>query len=377
MSSHAPGSARVLIVDDEPGICAALKRYLGGEGHETHVAASGEEALKLLLTIEPDVALVDFRLPGVDGLTLLNRFRAIQPGMTVVLMTAFGGVDTAIRATQDGAFAYLPKPLDLVEVGRLVERAVTSAPIAVATADGAPGAHAEWALLGRSDEIQRVGRSVAECGAGRSPVLFVGEIGSGREAAARSMLRLSSPRTAPVVHHCANLQNDELENAFRETGGAPHLLLELDELEPRARESVVGLAANRAGRILAATMHHRPHEETESDPTEQFIEAGWSEIRLPTLRERIADLAQLLPALLAMVDRELGRNVRGIDAEALAILEKHRWPGNLSELQNVVRSAVLASRQDVVVADSLPAAIRSESGSSEGVESTGSPARKR
>jgi DNA-binding NtrC family response regulator len=360
--SAAEPRATVLVVDDEPGICTALDRYLESEGHRSLTAASAEEALRLLEDNRPDVALVDFRLPGMDGLTLLRRMRDLRPSMEIVLITAFGGVDTAIRATQEGAYAYLPKPLDLDEVGRLVQRMVTRAPVAVSSSTEPDDEPLELVLHGPSPAARGLAEQLARCAERSAPVLLVGEVGSGREATARALLGRVAGRGQLRVLHCGARPTVDLERQLEDLADHPDdlpYLSELGELSGPEAETILAAGARMSSRLrLAASLQVRDDSEPAARLIDRATELGWTTLEIPALRERSEDLPELVARLLARVNAEVERPVRGIDDAALGRLEAHDWPGNLRELENVIRTAALSTRGDVLTADALGLAPR-------------------
>jgi DNA-binding NtrC family response regulator len=261
----------VLVVDDEPGICRALCTYLSGEGYRAHSASSAEQALALLQRETPEVALVDLRLPGMDGLTLLKEIQRRCPAIEIVLITAFGGADTVIHATQEGAYAYMPKPLDLDEVGRVVRRTLERRAVAVA-ATGDDGAHSGVAVLcGSSPSVTELRDGIAALVADPRPTLIVGEVGSGREALAAALHAASRGRAEPFRSvHCATAEADEALEAIAE--GAPGLLflVELGELSVEQAECVIRRSAGR----LRCALHREARRTSRTCPSWHETRAG-------------------------------------------------------------------------------------------------------
>jgi two-component system response regulator HydG len=356
MTDSGQPRAHVLVVDDEPGICRALSRYLAAEGHRVHSVSSGEEALTFVRSERLDVALVDLRLPGMDGMTVLERMRAIRPEMEIVLITAFGGADTAIRAIQQGAYSYVPKPLDLEEIGRLVRRTIARRPIVVHASAAPEGEPWELVLQGPSAEVRQLRDTISDCARRADPVLFAGEVGSGREAAARALHRqLGADVGSFRLEHCSAFRAGRIDSILSEIGGtatAFWFLAELGEPDPSLTETVVQRFADLPGqpRITASLLRSEP---AANRTLEAARHAGWSIVEIPPLRARREDLPRLVSLLLARNNAALGRGVKGVDESALGLLQSHVWPGNLAELANVVRLAVLAARDEVLLADSL------------------------
>ena len=364
MTGMGSEGATVLVVDDEPGICRALSEYLVAEGHHALTASSAEEALKALDVLKPQVAFVDLRLPGMNGLSLLKEMRRRRHDLQIVLITAYGGPDAAIQATQAGAYAYLPKPFDIEEVGRIVRRSLARSAAAVSATEAPDGAPWELVLSGTSPGASRLREQLRACARRTAPVLLAGEFGSGREAAAQALhasLEFASVPFVPV--RCSVLVPGEIDGTLDQiAGNSPALwfLMDLDDLEPESVASVLQRVSSKSEtgwpRVIASARRSpRPVPPRPQTPlVENVRRRGWSVVEVPPLRARRRDLRVLVSALLARINRELDRQVRGLDAAAFGILERHRWPGNLRELENAIRVAALATRDDVVRAEALP-----------------------
>jgi DNA-binding NtrC family response regulator len=375
MSDLQTRVATVLVVDDEPGICRALSVYLTSEGHRAITAGSGEEALRILGQERPNLALIDLRLPGMDGLDLLKRMKRARQDLEIVLITAFGGTDAAIQAAQAGAYAYLPKPFDLEEVGKIVRRTMARLPVSVLPADGPNLAPWDVVMSGPSDAAQRLRHQVESCARTPAPVVLFGEVGSGREAVARA-IHAGSAASAESFRAvgCSALLSGEigiaLEGPERQAAGFC-FLMEMGDLDPAGVEVVfervehggasgpphvaASLRAASPGRASATSA-------VRGTPAALVIETArrraWSVIEVPALRTRLGDLGAIMSVLLGRINLDSQRKIRGIDASAVAALRRHPWPGNMRELENVIRTAATAARDDVILAEALPASVR-------------------
>jgi two-component system nitrogen regulation response regulator GlnG len=190
--------SRILVVDDEPAIGWSLRERLGDEGHAVEVAASVEAAVDTCGRFTPDALLLDVRLPGRDGLSALPDLQALAPAARIVVMTAFGDLDTAVRAMNAGAFDYLVKPFDLESVSRVITRALADRPDAstpVSPAEPARDVH----LVGTSPPMQAVFKQIALVAPTELPVLVTGATGTGKELAARAIHAHGPRRDRPVV----------------------------------------------------------------------------------------------------------------------------------------------------------------------------------
>lgn len=379
--------SHVLIVDDEESICWGLRRLLTEEGHEVTVAAGAEEALAAVERRRPDLALFDVRLPGIDGLTALERLRATKHDFPVIIVTAYGDLDTAVRAVERGAFDYLTKPFDLEQVVEVVRRASEAArrktPLAVEHPKPAlnPGE-----LVGRGPAMQEVFKRIALAAPTDAAVLLVGESGTGKELAARALHRHSRYAAGPFVPiHLGALNPSLVESelfghargAFTGAETDRAGLLEaaeggtvfLDEAADIPHPVQVKLLRvlqqremTRVGETRARPCRFRVVAAVNRDPAECVREghlrndllyrlAGF-EIRLPPLRERTEDIILLAERFLATSDAATGAQ-RFSEATARE-LRRRSWPGNVRELRNAVEQAAICARSGVIEPAHLP-----------------------
>ncbi len=378
--------SHVLIVDDEPSICWGFEQFLGDEGHDVSVAASAEEALRLAGDRRPDAIVLDVRLPGMDGLSAISRFRDRLGNVPIVVITAFGNLEIAVKAVQKGAFDYLHKPFDLDQASAVLERALESSRASETKDAQNPPAAEPTEMIGASPAMQRVFKQIAWVAGSNVPVLITGESGTGKELVARAIHRHSARSEAPFLPVClAALSESVVESelfghvkgaftgATQDRRGLLELAAEgtvfLDEIADttlslqvkllRALEqrelTPVGDARPRpmAARVLAAT----------NRPLGELIERGGFredlyfrlsvfQIHLPPLRERREDIPALVERFALSAMPEMRSPI--ITEEALAELTGREWPGNVRELRNAIEHAVIVSRGDVIRADHLP-----------------------
>jgi two-component system, NtrC family, nitrogen regulation response regulator GlnG len=374
----------ILIVEDEEAVCWALERALAQEGHRVATAATAEAALALARARRPDVILLDVRLPGADGLSVLAQFRRQSGEAPVIVMTAFGNLDTAVRAVEGGAFDYLAKPFDLQQALDAVERALRSRNrVASAAEEADPGPIAEQ-IVGRSPAMQVVFKRIALVAPRDACVLITGESGTGKELVARAIHRHSSRRDRPFlpVHVAAlnpNLVESELFGHVRgaftgATESRPGLLaladggtVFLDELADiplgvqakllRVLEhrEVVAVGGNQPQpldlRILAATHQDLGRLVAEGAfRHDLFFRLNVFPIHLPPLRERPGDLALLAEHFL----RTLAPNSLPVPPETLRQLEARPWQGNVRELRNALEHAAILARDGPLLPEHLP-----------------------
>jgi two-component system nitrogen regulation response regulator GlnG len=376
----------VLIVDDEQAVCWALQKALGRDGHRVAVAASAEEAFDQAGRRPPEVVLLDVRLPGIDGLTALARLRELCHDAPVIVMTAHGNLNTAVRAVEGGAFDYLAKPFDLDQALDAVARALRSrtAPRPPeADANGNPPAGAEE-IVGQGPAMQAVFKRIALVAPRDSSVLITGESGTGKELVARAVHRHSARRDGPFlpVHVAAlnpNLVESELFGHVRgsftgATQARPGLLalaeggsVFLDELgdiplsvqvkllrvlEHNEVYPVGGSQSARLNvRVLAAT--HRDLGRRVAEGTfrhDLFFRLNVFPIHLPPLRERPEDVVPLAEHFLSRLDPR----VPPLPQETREFLAGQPWPGNVRELRNALEHAVIVARGGPILPGHFP-----------------------
>ncbi len=376
-------SKHILIIDDEEAVCWTLERALSREGHRVAVAASVEQAWLAIERHPPDAIVLDVRLPGVDGLTALGQFRQQMPHVPVIVVTAFGNLETAVRAVEGGAFDYLTKPFDLSQalttIGRALEREPAGAeePSAEAQPDGEQ-------FVGRSPAIQAVFKRIALVAAHDACVLITGESGTGKELVARALHRHSKRRLGPFlpVHIAAlnpNLVESELfghvKGAF--TGASqsrPGLLaladggtIFLDEvaevplsvqvklLRVLEHNEVFPVGATQPQplniRVLAAT--HQDLSRRVAEGTfrhDLFFRLNVFQVELPALRERPDDIPLLAEHFLA----RFGARSRTLSLETVKFLQSLPWLGNVRELRNALEHAAIVARGEPLHREHFP-----------------------
>lgn len=373
----------LLVVDDEPDFAAGLVRLLKLRFPELDIqsAASGPEALATVERARPgpvDALVTDLRMPGMDGLELLEQVRSARPETSVVLLTAHGDIETAVRALKAGAYDFLTKPVDPDTLARTVVKALERGRLLSENRrlmDLAGGDDLDRALIGESPAMRRLKASVAAAAAADYDVLIRGESGTGKELVARSIHRLSRRGGARLVSiNCPAIPEQLLESelfghvkgAFTgadkprrglfltASGGAlfldeigdvsqniqTRLLRVLQEREIRPVGSSQSLPVD--VRVIAST--NRDLETAIRNGTfreDLYYRLNVLTLRTPPLRERPGDVPLLAARFLSETCRELGLPSREFAPEALATLAARPWPGNVRELQNVVRRAVV------------------------------------
>ena len=382
--------SHVLVVDDEPAICWGFRELLRGEGHEVTIASSAEEALKVAPKCLPDTIVLDVRLPGMDGLSALKQLKAKSNDAPVVVMTAFGNLETAVRAVEEGAFDYLTKPFELSDANDVVRRALEhrhATRTASPEGDSDDAALAET-IIGSSPAMQAVFKQIAFVAQSDAPVLITGESGTGKELVARAIHR-HSPRSSepfmPVSLAAMNEASVESElfghvkgaflgataerKGILEIAGSGTILLDeigdvptavqlklLRTIEHQEIVPVGSAEPRQCGfRVVAATNRDLGRLIEEGLFREDlYFRLGVVKIELPPLRERPEDIPDLARHFLSLM---AGKSTDGtLSSSALLELSGRPWPGNVRELRNAVEHAAIMSRGGTIEASHLPPA---------------------
>lgn len=382
--------AQILIVDDEEAICWGLKQALLQEGYRAEAVSTAEAALEIMRSRPPDLVAMDVRLPGMDGLSALQKIREAGGELPVIIMTAFGNLRTALEAVRTGAAEYLTKPFDLSQFLDVVQRALRKPKRAVATADdqSADAIQADG-ILGQSPAMQEVFKRIALVVGTELPVLITGESGTGKELVARAIHRHSTRADKPFVAvHLAALSPTLIESElfghvkgsftgadfsrqgllelaheatlfFDEAGDIPpHVQVKLLRVLEQREVSPVGDVKARPAdfRLIAATNRNLDAALTDGSFRQDFYyRIAGLDIRLPPLRERKEDIPLLANHFLQGARVPLTAQA-GFSQEAMEELCRRAWPGNIRELRNAVEHAALLARGGVIEASHLPPA---------------------
>ncbi len=376
---HEP---RVLIVDDEPNLRESLREYLALEGFTCSLAEDGPSALQALSREVFDAVVLDLRLPGMDGLAVLEALRAQGPNLPVIMMSAHGQIPDAVGAMRLGAVDFLVKPFNPEELSVRLERAVSEGRLMrlaelglkLSTVEG--GEHGSiW--LGDSPAMRSVSALVSKGAPSDITVLITGESGTGKEVVAREIHRLSPRASGPFVpvnlsalpdslveselfgHERGAFTGAESRKAgyFELASGGTLFLDELGEVSPAVQVKLLRVIQDRVVtrvggtrplpvdvRLVAAT--NRDLEAAVKAGTfreDLYFRVNVLRVRLPPLRERAGDIATLAGLFAARFARKAGRPIPEISGEALRSLEAYPFPGNVRELENAIERAVLLS----------------------------------
>ena len=377
----------VLIVDDEQSICWGLAELVQEMGYEGLTAASAEEGLEIARKTPPDVIVLDVRLPGMDGLEAMARFRGIVGAVPIIVMTAYGELATAVTAVRNGAFDYVTKPFDLRAAEKAIGRALASRQVVVECTSSPHGVE-EGQIVGASAAMQEVFKRIALVAASEACVHLRGESGTGKELAARAIHRHSRRAEGPfvavnVASLSPSLAESELfghvRGAFTGAEETRKGLLEeadggvifLDEVAdvPMALQvkllrsleqgEVLPVGANRAVyadfRVISATHQTLPELVARGEfRHDLYFRLVAFEIEMPPLRERRRDIALLAERFLNLISAKSGQTPPDISAEAMAELERLPWYGNARELRNAIEHATVLARNGTITVEHLP-----------------------
>ena len=397
----------VLIVDDDKNTREGLQRALRDD-YEVFTAESGERALSILAENEIDVLVSDIRMPGMDGMTLLQRALARHPGLIVIPLTAYGNVETAVEAMKRGAYDFLVKPFNLDHLEMLLDRALRSRDMESENADLRMQLDDKYGLeniVGNSDVMRRLFETIRQTASTSATVLLEGESGTGKELVAHAIHSLSPRAKGPFVAvHCAALSTNLLESElfghekgaftgavarrrgrFELADGGTLFLDEVSEidaavqvkllraLEERTFERVGGAETVETDiRLIAATNQDlRQLVEDGRFREDLFFRLDVVNITLPPLRERLSDVPLLCSHFVKECSARNNRRIEGLTPDAVNILSSYTWPGNVRELRNTIEKMVVLARGSKLTARDIPAGIR------ESVRGGGGTARER
>ncbi len=382
----------ILIAEDEPAQREMLGGFLAKEGHHVIVAANGEEALERVKAHTLDLAIVDYKMPGLTGLEVLKRAKLLNPRLDVLILTAFGTVDTAVAAMKAGAADYLSKPVDLEEllcvIGRVADhRTLQRENELLRQQLGEKGISQEHIIHG-SSRIAELINLAGRVAASSATVLIQGESGTGKELFARLIHRLS-PRSAKplVIVNCAALSETLIESElfghergaftgatqrrlgrFEQADGGTLFLDEIGDISAAVQVKLLRLLQEgefqRVGGNQTLKADVRVISATNQDLESRVKEGAFREdlyyrlnvvpIKIPPLRERREDIPPLVEHFVQSFSKDNRKSIEGVSREAMDQLVKYDYPGNIRELENILERAVVISRGTTLTAGDLP-----------------------
>lgn len=381
----------VWVVDDDRSIRFVLRKALERAGIPSRAFERAEDVLEALREERPDVLVSDIRMPGMDGTSLLEEVKRRQPTLPVIIMTAYSDVESAVASFKGGAFEYLAKPFDVVKAVEVIDRA-RKASAERSSAVGTKVVHDPFALIGQAESMQEIFRAIGRLSQSSVTVLITGESGTGKEVVARSIWQHSPRKNAPYVAvNMAAIPKELLESELfgHEKGAFTGALARREGRFGEARGGTLFLdeigdmpmeLQTRLLRVLSSGTYYRVggHEPIRADvrviaATNQALERRVKEglfredlyhrlnvirLRLPPLRCRVADIGPLARYFLKERAAELGVEEKTLSDEALAVLEKFPFPGNVRQLENVCRWLLVMAPSKLIRPEDLPEEVR-------------------
>ena len=365
---------QILIVEDDQALAEAVTVILKSRGYAVIHAKDGREGIRVAIDQPIDVILTDYRMPNLGGMDLLQHVRQTKPELPVIVATAFGTTDLAINATKHGAFEYLPKPFEMPDLLACIERALQATDSIIqkeVLADSLYGNH--QTLIGQSKPMQEVFRDIGRIATTTVTVLIRGETGTGKELVARAIHQHSDRSEQPFIAvNCAAIPDTLLESElfghekgavtrrigrFEQAHRGTLFLDEIGDLPPQTQVKLLRVlqekAVTRVGgheelridvRFLCATHRHLKQMMVQGSFREDlYYRLNGTTITLPPLRDRTTDIKPLIRYFAQKHATELNRRQPEMTSEALEFLCNHRWPGNIRQLENVIRRAVIGA----------------------------------
>jgi DNA-binding NtrC family response regulator len=404
---------RIVVIDDEVNAASALCTLLKEDGYEVACAHDGATGLALVEQNDADLVLTDVRMPGMDGLELLKQIKQSRPQTLVILMTAYGTVKNAVRAMKSGAEDYLAKPLDVEELEVVIERAVEKKHLLEETRQLRERVADKYRfenILGESPDMLRAFKAIRQVAPSNASVLLLGESGTGKELFAQALHQSGPRRSRPFIKvACASLPETLLESElfghekgsftgaiatragrFEAADGGTLFLDEIGDISPTVQVKLLRFLEEREFervggnktfkvdvRIVSAT--HRDLSRKVADGSfreDLYYRLNVVEIRIPPLRERTIDVPVLAQHFLKKFSILNGKEVRSLSDEAMALLLRQPWPGNVRQLENAIERAVVLAEDPVLTPSQFPTLggrlETAESGHASGVSIPGS-----
>jgi DNA-binding NtrC family response regulator len=375
-------SKKILLIEDDDRLRRILQLVLTDAGYDVHTAADGREGISAWSAYNPKVVVTDLKMEPLDGLAVLNWGQIHAPQVPIIILTAFGTVETAVSAMKNGAFDYLTKPVDNDELLDVIRDALT---------EEKTEATGEEALLGNSEALKKIESSIRLFASTDSSVLITGESGTGKELAARAIHRLSPMADGPFIRvNCAAIPRELMESelfghtkgaftsavndrkgAFQQAHEGTLFLDEIGdlplELQPKLLHAVEEKTVVPVGsgnehpvnvKILSATNQNLEH--MIADKTfrrDLYYRLNTVHLHMPPVRDRPDDLELYLEHFLKLYSRKFDRPQPAISESARTLLRAYSWPGNVREIRNVMERAVLTCRSEVITPELLPSAL--------------------
>ena len=393
----------ILVADDEKGIREFLEITLKKEGYEVSLASNGAEAISLCEKKKFDIILADIKMPQGDGYTILRKVKKLHPDTIVIMITAYGSLESAIEAMKEGAFDYISKPFDVNDVKVLIQSALAKRDLKLET-QGKKSLLEENRfdnIISNSPEMHKIFALITRASSAKSNVLIIGESGTGKELVARAIHQHSNRKDKPFVTiNCGGIPENLLESElfghkkgsftgalankiglFEAASGGTIFLDEISDLPLLLQVKLLRVVQDKVftpiGETKEINVDARIISATNQDLEQNVIERKFREdlyyrlnviqIRIPPLRERKMDIPLLAQYFLDKYSREMGKEIQQISSYALDTLQNYHFPGNVRELENIIERSVALETTNIILPESLALATHKLGGKKLGV----------
>ena len=381
---------KLLIIDDDEALRVTLKLYLKNDGYDIYEADGGEVGIKMLKKVDPDVVLCDIRMPDVSGLLVLDEIKKFNSDIQVIMITAFNDVNSTISAMQKKAFDYVTKPLDIpslkIKLKKALEIKSISGELSEFVVDEPIEAQTGKKLVGKSLPMQEIYKYIGQLSLNNLTVLLQGDSGTGKEMIAKVIHESGLKEKPFVAVNCSGLMETLLESElfghvngaftgairdkkgkFELAGDGTIFLDEISEMSPSVQSKLLRVLQEkefeRIGGESSIKMRARIITATNKNLEKLVKEGKFRQdlyyrlkvftINVPALNERKEDIPLLAMHFIDIVNKEVHKNVRKIPYDVMETIQNHNWIGNVRELENTLRQAVVLCKSDVLEKDSV------------------------
>jgi nitrogen regulation protein NR(I) len=386
-----PEKEKILVVDDSKAILKMMEVFLEGDGYEVITALSAQEALTKISKRAFGLVIMDIKMPEMDGLGALREIKRIDAKIPVIIMTAYGTMQTAIEAMKRGAYDYVTKPFNKDEFGDLIKKALNAGRLMREVVSCGPEKEENIlgdCIIGNSAQMQEIYKTIGQVADSNATVLIRGESGTGKELVSRAIYQNSLRKNMPFLAvNCAAIPESLLESElfghergaftgainkrigkFQQCDGGTIFLDEIGdmplstqtkvlrvlqeyEFEPVGSEKTIKVDV----RVIASTNKHLEEAISRNEFREDlYYRLKVVSIFIPPLRERLEDIRALVDYFIDRFNRQFNKNVERVNPEVMEQFRRYSWPGNVRELQNAIQTAVVMSKKNVLFLDDFP-----------------------
>lgn len=387
----------ILIIDDEAIIRETLSDWLEREGYITETVVTGEEGIEKERINKFDIAIVDLKLPGMDGIEIIRKLKEIDPDISVIMITAYATIETAVCAMKEGASDYLTKPFNLEEISLVVKKIAEHQRLIaenILLRKQLQDRYSFKNIVGKSSKMRKIFELIESVADSDSTILIQGGSGTGKEVIAQAIHQRSSKANRPFITvNCAAIPDNLLESElfgyekgaftgalqskkgrFELANGGTLFLDEVTDMSLAAQIDLLRVLQEkefrRVGgekliptnvRIIAASNKDVEEEVTSNNFREDlYYRLNVIPIYLPPLRERKRDIPFLITHFLKKYSKKTKRKIKGVSKESLILLARYNWPGNVRELENVIERAIVLGKEEFIMPNDLPERIRKD-----------------